>query len=296
MNPWPYYFAPGRARYEARLLPGLFIWPLVGFVARSLALKYFINEEERNLFKYRRPIRCLGYRRQICGVIVILGLGSCQTTEESFSTQVVSMVAVGPAIQVDTANHIVTLEGVSCLQSGWLEQIVCGVGTREHESLVATPARASDLHAALLLAGFNHGQPGHWMAASDDDQLIAVAPTGDRLEVSFSWIDVDGQQKEQPISQWIAEASDRPTGHQWVFAGSQLAPAPGQTNGPDIYYADVSGSIVGLVTFGDEVVAQQLVVPDRIEVAAPRWSVNEELVPDPGTPVTVIFRAAPPGR
>ena len=47
---------------------------------------------------------------------------------------------------------------IAC-NSGWLEQVACMVGTREHESLVVVEAKPSEVHAALLLLGLEPGTP-----------------------------------------------------------------------------------------------------------------------------------------
>ena len=67
-----------------------------------------------------------------------------------------------PKIRCDAARGIVEFEAVSVLKTGFLEQYVCTVGTREHEALFAFEGKASDVHAALLLAGLEPGRPGYW--------------------------------------------------------------------------------------------------------------------------------------
>ena len=69
----------------------------------------------------------------------------------------------------------------TCLEAGWLEQIACAPNSREHESLVVVKAKPSEVHAALLLAGFEPGSPGTWSYV--DDALQFTQPTGDRLNV-----------------------------------------------------------------------------------------------------------------
>jgi hypothetical protein len=62
-------------------------------------------------------------------------------------------------------------------------------------------------------------------------------------------------------------------------------------DGSERYAADDSGSIVGLVTFGDEVVAMRTVIPDKVDVAPASWKARTDDIPPEGSPVTVIFRA-----
>jgi hypothetical protein len=56
------------------------------------------------------------------------------------------------------------------------------------------------------------------------------------------------------------------------------------------YAADRSGSIVGIVTFGDEVVAFREVVPDRTDVAEPQWQARTDAMPASGTAVELVIK------
>jgi hypothetical protein len=56
------------------------------------------------------------------------------------------------------------------------------------------------------------------------------------------------------------------------------------------YVADHTGSIIGLVTFGDEVVGFEEVFSDQQSVQPLAWQVRIDHVPPVGTPVTVILR------
>ena len=56
------------------------------------------------------------------------------------------------------------------------------------------------------------------------------------------------------------------------------------------YVADMSGSIIGLVTFGDEVIGFSQVISDQDAVQAPEWEVDSEKIPPVGTEVTVVLK------
>jgi hypothetical protein len=60
------------------------------------------------------------------------------------------------------------------------------------------------------------------------------------------------------------------------------------------YVADQTGSIIGLVTFGDETVGFEQVLADQQDVQPLEWQVRTEHVPPPGTPVTLILRPFAP--
>jgi hypothetical protein len=64
------------------------------------------------------------------------------------------------------------------------------------------------------------------------------------------------------------------------------------------YVADRTGSIVGIVTFGDETIACDEVISDKADVDAPQWQARTERMPEPGTRVRLVIRVvgdAPPG-
>jgi hypothetical protein len=185
----------------------------------------------------------------------------------------------------------VEIEAWACLEAGWLEQIACSPRTREHEALAVIKARPSDVHAALLLAGFEHGSPGSW--SWEDETLSFTPPSGDRLKVYVRY-ERDGQTAEEPIGAWMVDGEGRPIfpDTPWVFAGSAFAPNPKWMGPGEHYVADQTGSIIGLVTFGDEVVGFQRVFADQQAVEPLQWQVRSDHVPPIGTPVTLVLRAA----
>lgn len=186
----------------------------------------------------------------------------------------------------------VEVSGFACLDAGWLEQVVCSPSTREHESLVVARAKPSHIHAALLMAGFEPGKPGRW--TYENQKFGAVDPTGDKVAVRVRYTDKSGKVVEEDIGKWIhepasAKKSAKPFPHEpWVFGGSAIernnANAPGEH-----YVADMTGSIIGLVTFGDEMIGFSRVLSDQESVQEPEWEVNSEAVPPMGTAVTVII-------
>jgi len=195
-----------------------------------------------------------------------------------------ALVRLGSRIEVDLAAREIRAEAQSALDAGWLEQAVCRAGTREHESVLVVDFAPSLLHAALLMIGLEPGRPGRWELAADG-RVVRLAPEGPRLELSVVRHDPAGERVEAPLTHWIrgVEGHSLPD-HPWVFAGS-LREASG-------YVADFSGSVVGLVTFGDEVIAYEEVLADAAAVDEPALLVREDRVPTPGTTVTLVIRPA----
>ena len=194
-----------------------------------------------------------------------------------------------PAVELrrDTGELRVQAE-VACTR-GDLEQVCCTRGTRDHESLLVTAAPASAVQAGLLALGAQAGRPGFWRQAAAGE-FEEQPPLGSPLEVRVRWQE-SGLWREVPIAAWLDDRRPGPDETRFVFAGSRFVNTPQGER----FAADLSGSVVGLVTFGDEVVACSQVVPDRVDVAPPRWRARGAVMPPEGTSVTLILRrvAAP---
>ncbi|CAN5814618.1 hypothetical protein BH11PLA1_BH11PLA1_17120 [soil metagenome] len=221
-----------------------------------------------------------------------------------------------PFVSVNVARREVWIEGEVAVDAHdpetpaiYLETVVCAVDTKDYESLVVTRARPSHVHAALLLCGLEPGAPGR-MSRDAAGAMAHVAPRGPEVEVEIRWSGGTAQAR-----QWILGASARvprpviPNGLEaaparpergFVFAGSafrRVSAARDERGGaPDAafierYRADDEGTIVGLSTFGTEVVAYADVLWHESRVDAPVWIADPARLPVRGTPVTVILRA-----
>jgi hypothetical protein len=175
---------------------------------------------------------------------------------------------------------------VACTR-GDLEQVCCALGTREHESLLMTRAPASSVQAGLLALGMQAGRPGSWRQGPAGE-LQEQPPQGSEVDVRVRWQE-GGVRREAPIGDWLDDRSPGADRIRFVFAGSRFVRTPGGER----FAADLSGSIVGLVTFGDEVIACAQVVPDRADVAPPRWRARGAVMPPEGTPVTLVLGRPP---
>ena len=179
---------------------------------------------------------------------------------------------------------VVALPGWVALEEGWLEVAVCRQGTREHESVVATTARPSIVHAALLLAGLEPGRPARYRP----DGTFEPA-TGGPVEISIRFDEEDPAAGEMPLGDAILdERGEEPI--DWLFAGSTVHPNPPSLGPGEYYAADYAGTIVGLTTFGDEVVAAREARSPEIGIDPAVWKVRPGVLPPIGTPVTVIIR------
>lgn len=191
------------------------------------------------------------------------------------------------------AGEVVVPAWVS-IDVGWLEQVVCARNTRDHEAILVVDVLPSQVHAALVLLGLVPGTPGYWQFEQPDGETRArvkrIQPVGDPIRIGVRRVPGD-RTTDEPISGWIVDAEDDSefTEQPWVFGGSSFfRPTP---DALELYAADQSGSLVGLVTFGDEVLGVKGVRSDQVGVDAALWAVRSEVVPSPGTRVELILRS-----
>lgn len=197
----------------------------------------------------------------------------------------------------------------------YLEVLVCTPDTREHETLLVTDARPSHIHAALLAIGLQHGKPGGWRIeptalGPDRFTLIPVEPTGDPIAVRFVLGDAGAAEREIDPLLWIVRAADvmadspsprtlrdhfrgDGTAVTHVFAGSVLARR--RPEQPESYDADGTGQIVGLHTFGSEVIALTALMNPDANTEIPEWvaDLRPGVIPPPGTRVRVRLSRSP---
>ncbi len=225
-------------------------------------------------------------------------LGACHTPEERRSRAPdpsPAFATVAPGLRVDASSGIVEFDGYVAedvhhpdTPRVYLEVIVCGRGTREHESLIVTDVAPSLVHAAMLAAGFEPGTPGG-VAMRADRTIARTAPAGEEVRVRFFVSD-----ETAPIDprSWAMHAE---TGaplaggaFEFVFAGSAVR----ERNGRSWYAADAEGTLVGLATFGTETIALTRAISHASSIDEPVWIADRSRVPAKGTPVVVRLERA----
>lgn len=205
------------------------------------------------------------------------------------ASEAVPPIRLAPGLEVDRAAGELRLAAQSALDAGWLEQAICLAGTREHESLLVVDTPPRLIHAGLLMLGLEPGRPGRWRVDEATGGVVREAPRGPRLEIRLRYRHPRRGEVEEPLSAWfLGRDGELGPAHPWRFAGSLEERDETRTN----YLADFSGSVAGLVTFGDEVIAHEEVLADRIDVEHEPFRVAEQVVPPPGTPISVVIRPA----
>jgi len=205
-----------------------------------------------------------------------------------------------PSVKINLKERCVDVDAYICLAEGALELVVCTKNSKEHESIIATEAKAKHIHTALLLIGAKSGNPAMQKAVNKEKtRWVHVPPKGGPVDVSIVFKNKQGKMVERPISDFIHAYSDEHDGGQkkpdggndrfptntFLFAGSFLQ---GKGQGPRKYLADLSGNVISLATFGDEL----LCLPGVYEHTAGSlvWQIDSNHLPKVGTKVTLRLR------
>ena len=253
----------------------------------------------------------------LCALVIVLSLFSTTTqADEPVTNKQGSMKAARkpvklPGMVVDYfEKRCVDLEGTICLEKGLLELIACTKGSKEHESIVAVSAKAMHIHMGLLLLGANNGHPAMRKPVDEEKtRWVNVPPRGDSIDVFLVMANKDGKLIEKPISDFIVRSSGRvdevdgtvivapdqtekrggkeetSLPHTFIFAGSHLRD---NGPGPRQYLADLSGNVISIASFGDELLC--LPFHQTQENGALMWQVKPGTLPKVGTKITLRLR------
>lgn len=215
-----------------------------------------------------------------------------------------------PGVTIDPEEWCVDVESEVCLHHGLLEFIACTKGSKEHESIITIKAKPRDIHTALLLLGAKPGSPAHQKAGNEErTRWISVPPSGHPVEVSLVVPGQDGKGKEREIKDFVAgrenpddashfepndsneeapENEDRFPTNTFLFAGSILENLAEGQKGPRTYLADMSGSVISISTFGDELLCLPGIHGQGNDTL--RWSVDPTHLPKVGEKVILRLR------
>lgn len=201
-------------------------------------------------------------------------------------------------LTVNLEEKYVDLEAKVCLRSAeFLEMLACTPDSREHESLLVLEAEPSMIHVGLLLLGLEPGKPLHYDRAFDPPKLVPA--TGPEIGVYVVY-KVAGREREVPANRWVNDSKndEMMEGNTWLFAGSVTS----DVEGKKVYLADINGSAISLVNFGDDL----LTLPNKMTQANDShgkvWVPRTDAIPKVGTEVRLRLRpvgengndAAPP--
>ena len=169
-------------------------------------------------------------------------------------------------------------------QPEWLELLACKPGSREYESLFTVAALPSHVHLALLMLEVKSGSP-LWAQMKDQNRVVHL-PTGGKVSVSIIY-QKNGTELKVGANQWILnrESGKFPKSDIWLFTGSKVI----EHEGRKLYMADLNGTIISLVNFGDDLLARPT---DRTDKTDDRmWRARTDQIPPVGT--KLIIRLEP---
>ena len=213
-----------------------------------------------------------------------------------------------PGVEINLKEQCVDVASSICLVEGTLELIACTKDTKEHESIIVIEAISKHVHTALLLLGAIPGNPAMRKALDDEGtRWVDLPPRGGAVDVFLVFPDKTGKVVERPISDFIVSVGDNndpstgqvqtdtkkerfPT-HTFVFAGSIL---DGEGTGHRRYLSDLSGDVISIATFGDELLSLPEVHADANDQLM--WGIDGTDLPAVGTKVTLRLRPKLPVR
>ena len=192
-------------------------------------------------------------------------------------------------ITVNRENRYVDVQATVCLRKGeFLEMFACTKDTREHESILVVNAVPSTMHLGLLLLGLEPGKPLSYDRDFDPPKLVPAE--GPEVDV-FIVLKVDNVEREVPANRWVQDSKTKKMkeGNTWVFAGSQFV----EFRDKEVYQADLNGSAISLVNFGDDLLTLPHEMTDANESHGKVWVPRTQAIPKVGTKVVIRLRPKP---
>ena len=186
-------------------------------------------------------------------------------------------------VWIDRKNKRVVVQGAVCSRECPLELFACLRTSKDYESVVAVPGKASLVHAGLLGAGAKEGSP------------VQFRPTytparGSEIDVTVVWKDDQGKRQTARAQDWVREVKTKKAmNYPWVFGGSRILKDP--ETGEKAYYADLTGELICVSNFPSAML--DLPIESTSSDAELLFETFTERIPPRGTPVTLILTPKP---
>lgn len=182
-----------------------------------------------------------------------------------------------PHVEFDVEHRLVRVECEALAVDAPLEFFCCVAGTNEHESVLRTSAKPSDINIGLIAIGLKPGKPLTYSESSNR----WLPPQGPPLHITLQY-EKDGRKMEMPAHRWLKNLKTRksPPAFTWVYTGSRVMP-------DSKFAADVTGYVVSIVNF-------DLTLIDVPELASSsnetlEWERNAEVMPKVGAKVWMVI-------
>jgi hypothetical protein len=186
-------------------------------------------------------------------------------------------------VWIDRKQNRVVLIGVVCQRQVPLELFACLRGSKEHESVLSVPTKASFVHAALLAVGAEPGSPVQFRPKY-------LPARGSQIEITCVWKDAQGNRQSARAQDWVrGTKSGKAMTYPWVFGGSRFIKNPftDRMN----YQADSDGDFICVSNFPGAML--DLPIESTSSDADLMFEAFTEHIPPRGTPVTLILKPQP---
>lgn len=190
-----------------------------------------------------------------------------------------------PFLEFDARTKRVRVECETVNVDAPLEFFCVARNGPDHETVLRSPVRPSDLHAALLAVGLKPGSP---VSYSEETEKWTPA-TGPALRITCEY-QKDGKTVTVPAHRMMRNLKTREEMSEttWIFAGSRVMEDPEGKSAQ--YAADVTGYIVSVVNFDLTVIDIPDLASNSNETL--EWVRNPETVPPGGTKVYMVIEPA----
>ncbi|MGD1276035.1 MAG: YdjY domain-containing protein [Tepidisphaeraceae bacterium] len=186
-------------------------------------------------------------------------------------------------IQIDARKKQIRVQCIEVNAQMPLEFFCVTDGGPEHETVLRTAARPSEIHFGLLALGLTPGEPAHFVEATS----TWYAPTGPPLKITCEF-ERDGKAQSVPAERMMRSMKTKQPmpPATWVFDGSRILP-DGQ------YAADITGYVVSIVNFDLTMIDVPQLASNSNETL--EWEFNPDVCPKKGAAVTMIIEPVPGG-
>jgi hypothetical protein len=192
--------------------------------------------------------------------------------------------ALGESLWFDPATKALKIRARVVLREGFLEHLLCKTRTKEHESILATPAAPRLIHAGLLLTGAEAGKAVQFVPEFKP-------PAGTPIAITLEWTE-GGEAREADARTWVREEkTGKPLDVRWVFAGSLLVESP---DGKESIYAADQGDLITVANFPEAIL--DVPIASSAEDSARGFVADTPRLPPLNTWVTMTLKPAPPEK
>ena len=223
------------------------------------------------------------FARSSFTVLTVIALACpCVRAQHSPQTKPATTNKVGrlPHLEFDVKGKRIRVECETLGVDTPLEFFAVVVNGPEHEAVVRSKVKPSDLHTALLAVGLKPGSPVSYSKAANK----WIPPHGPPLQIHMEY-KKDGKQVVEPANRWMRNMRTKQPMPvtTWIFAGSRV-----MNDGN--YAADATGYLVSVVNFDMTVIDIPALASANNETL--EWERNPDTVPPAGTKVVMVIEPA----